>query len=170
MAQSFPIWCLFNVILSESRHIFALGVLLVLATRFPYYLLIWLFCYNFKVPIFCFKIVLPHSVVGKSLHIYPLPAGRIFFNRFGMSSFVCIIWPYLGILWPFFFHQYLLEFYHFFKSCCAALFVPTYFRVFLVIIFLLIIKAFLFLFSVWFLIQFLNACLCSLEEPYFFID
>ena len=74
-------------------------LLRVFATLFPCCLSIRLFCYDLSVPIFCSKIILlpSHLVVGISSPILPLLARIIFFHRFGISCFICIVWSCLGI-------------------------------------------------------------------------
>ena len=76
-----------------------LSVFRVLVIIFSCYLSIQPFSYIFSICIFYSKIVLLslHLVVGMSSCILHLLVGRIFFQHFGMSCFVCISWPYLGI-------------------------------------------------------------------------
>ena len=71
----------------------------VILTLSPCSLSIRLFCYVLLVAIFYSKIVqlLLHLIVGMFLcHLLQF-VGRVFFRCFGMSCFVCIIFPFLEI-------------------------------------------------------------------------
>ena len=70
----------------------------VLVILYPCYLFNQSFCYVLSVPISYSKIVLLplHLVVGLFLLL-----GRFFFNYFGISRFVCIVWPSPAIFWVF---------------------------------------------------------------------
>ena len=76
-------------------------LLQVLLILFSCYLSIQHFCCVLFVSIFysAFVLFLLQLVVDKSKCTLHQIVGRIFFRCFGMSSFVCIIWPCLVTLW-----------------------------------------------------------------------
>ena len=124
--ENFPIWyfwMLFSV--EQSFFCFAFS-LLSTPNSFP----IWLFCYNLFVAIFKSEnILFPcHSVVGGASCNFSLLAGRIVFDAFGMSYFVCIVLPCLDIFLIFLLWQvssgYFFELFSLFYLCYFFLFVP----------------------------------------------
>ena len=99
MAWRFPVWY-FSVSFWVNRCVFPLsGLLRALQILLSYCVSIRIFRYFFLVAIFYSKIVrfLLHPVVGMfSRHLLPI-VGRIFFCCFEMSSFVCIVLPFVDI-------------------------------------------------------------------------
>ena len=96
--------------------------------------------------------------------ILPLIVGRIFFFRFGMFCFICIVWSCLGIFLVFFLSlEFLVGFLDFLKSLVAVLyqFRPNISKC-SVLVFLLVVN------QVWVPTRVLTFCLWSSRGPRFF--
>ena len=108
-----------------------------LVIHFSCYLFNRPFYYVLSVPIFYSKIILLplHPVVGLSSCILNLLVGRIFFSYFGISCFICIVWPCPGIFWvslllPISFDSSLKLNSQTCLLYCFGLFIPEYPRMF----------------------------------------